>query len=222
MKKDVLFLEQSEGVNTHSLEEAKKVSKEIKVSTINIKKNEKCITIFYEDNFIVEDLINTLMESIKLLLKDLKINKNNKVLFIGLGNKELSVDKLGYLTIEKLSVNNNSYKIYKEINIKDNIDTISFIKAIKNLLEVDLVIIIDSLKATSEERIGKTIQLSTSIININGELLSKKTIKCPIITIGVPLTINTDKEKLLLTTANVDTLVDNASSIISISINRLL
>ncbi len=148
----------------------------------------------------------------------MSINKNSNILFIGLGNKEVSVDKLGYLTIEKIVT--NQMKIYKDTMKVTNINTLKFIKALVKELNIDLVVLIDSLNTKEINNIGKIIEISNSKLLIGEDVISKKTIKAPLITIGVPLIL--EEEKLIITKEEINELVENNSSIISLSINRLL
>ncbi len=245
MFKDNIFIEESkELINSSNLkkeEETKDIFKinEIEVDaklskTINRNKG-KYITILWDkDNLSnnVESLIDITIEKLKKLLEELKITKKSKVLFVGLGNKEVTSDKFGYLVIEKIGVQNKTYKIYKDVEGLTNINSIKFTKMLSDMLEVDLIVVFDSLKAEHIERLGKTIQISTgglypgSTKNETKMELSKKTIKKEVLCIGIPTIINMNKiEKnnpnLLVSTKDIDLVVDDLSSIISIIINRL-
>jgi len=194
----------------------------------------KYFTIFFNNiNGLVEQLIKEIIYAINESMKYLKINKKDKILLVGLGNKDITSDSLGYFVINKIDVNDNTYKIYKNVESITNINSTSFVKNIANLLNVDLVIVIDSLSATNIERLNKTIQISTSGIkpgsafNTISDEISKKTIKKPVIAIGVPTIINMQNiiknknENLILTSKNIDLDIDNISSILSIAINRI-
>lgn len=239
MKKDYLFIESNENIlNSSSIVSKKDVTENLKITDIELNKEEakklkkdqgKYITIFYDKIAVtkeIEKLIDLVEDSIKKTLEYLKLNKNSNVLFVGLGNKSLMVDKLGYLTIEKIALNNHCYKIYKDVESLTNIDTVDFIKSLVKLLDVDLVVIFDSLKATSIERLGATIQISTGGMMINNKMLNKKTIKCNLISIGVPSIIDLksiaeDNPKLLVTVDLIDEIIETSSSLLSIVINRL-
>ena len=129
----------------------------------------------------------------------LKYQKNNKILVVGLGNKNITSDSLGYLVIEKMDIDNNVYKIYKEVEAICNINTFEFIKILSKKLETNLIIVIDSLAAKNIERLNKTIQITTGGITPGSALLknmleiSERTIKIPVVAIGVPTIININK-----------------------------
>ena len=245
MFKDNILIEESEPlINSNKLTAKEETKSIFKINEINIDHSKskminrnkgKYITILWEKSDIsscVEDLIEIISNKIKELTETLKIDKNKKILFCGLGNKEITTDKFGYLVIEKLVAGNKLYKIYKDVEGLTNINSVKFIKAISDMLEVDLVVIIDSLKATHIERIGTTIQISTgglypgSALNEVSKEISKKTLKKDVICIGIPTIINMKEVKkenpdLLISKINIDHYVDDLSSIISIALNRM-
>lgn len=246
MFKDNIFIEQSEKLlNSSELTESKEVSKGIKINEIIVdrelskkvgRNKGKYITITYNKEEMnskkIEELISLLTTSLKNMLEELKISKKNKILFIGLGNKDITSDSFGYLVIEKISAGNKIYKMYKNVEGLTNIKSVEFTKMLAEMLEVDLVVVFDSLKAEHISRLGSTIQISNaglypgSAVSDKKCELSKKTVKAEVICIGVPTTINLSQIKegnpeLLVSTKDIDISVDDISSIISIAINRL-
>lgn len=245
MYKENIFIEESEKlINSSALKEENEDENGIKVSKITldaktakaIEKNKgRYITITYKkDNAgkIVEELINTIVKSIEDLQEYLKIPKKKKVLFVGLGNKDVTSDKFGYLTIEKIEIANKNHKIYKDTLGITNINSVEFTRALSELLDPELVVVFDSLKAEHITRLGNTIQLSTGGLYPGSALsqkkceLSKKTIKANVICIGIPTIINMkditeENPDLLVSSKDIDKVVDNMSSLISIAINRL-
>ena len=240
MNKDNLFIEDSEIlINSSKIALKKEISENISITKIDLSKEEGIkinrnkglyTTIFYNKEAMkdeIEQLIEIITKSIKESLDYLNINKKSNILFVGVGNKNLSVDKFGYLLIEKIVVSNNYYKVYKDIKSYTNIETTTFIKSLVKALDIDLVIIIDSLKAENIERLGTTIQISTSGIKpLLSKEINKKSVSAHVISIGVPTiinmkSINENNPSILVTTDNIDEIVDNSSSILSIAINRL-
>lgn len=239
MKKNNLFLETNEELlNSSSIVKKEDITNTIKITDVELNKEEakrlnkqpgKYVTIFYNNETLtkeIDTLIDLVENEIKETLKYLKLSKNSKVLFVGLGNKSLAIDKLGFLTIEKVVANNNTYKIYKDVETLTNIDSALFIKTLVKELEVDLVIVFDSLKAKSIERLGTTLQISTGEMIVNGKKISKKSIKSNLISIGVPSIIDLkniteENPKLLVTVDLIDEIIENSSSILSIAINRI-
>lgn len=245
MFKDNAFIDASNLlINSSKLKNSTKVTNNITVNDIEldsktakkINKNKgKYITItFNKDNISsdLEMLINQISNSVKDLMAYLKITKPTKTLFIGLGNKDYACDSFGYKMIESLSVTNKTYKIYKDVLGKTNILSIDFIKSITSLLDADLVITFDSLKTYDVNRLGCTIQMSSTGLSPGSaydsitKVIDKKTIKRPVINIGIPSIINLNNidktlPNLVVTTNNIDELVSDLTSIISIALNRV-
>ena len=245
MFKDNMFLETSEKLaNLSELTTKNKINDNIFISEIEIdtklskeinRNKGKYITISFNKNKLsknIEKLIEVLNTSIKNTLSYLNINKKVKILFVGLGNKNISCDSLGYHIIEKIGIEENLYKIYKDVEGITNINSFNFIKSLTNMIETDLVIIFDSLKAENVSRLGSTIQISTgglypgSAVTNKVNEISKKTLKTNVICIGVPTIINLENinknnPDMLVTTKDIDLLIDGISSIISMSINRI-
>lgn len=245
MYKDNILIESSEKlINSSAISEENEDENGIKISKITLdSKNAKMIernkgryiTISYDKENagkIVEELINAIVKSFEDLFDYLKIPKKKRVLFVGLGNKDVTSDSFGYLTIEKIEATGKIHKIYKDTLGITNINSVDFTKALSELLEPDLVIVFDSLKAEHITRLGSTIQLSTgglypgSAITSKKCELSKKTIKANVICVGIPTIINMkditlENPDLLVSTKDIDKVVDNMSSLLSIAINRL-
>lgn len=245
MFKDNIFIEESEKlINSSELKSEEIENGNVKTTLVDLdaktaktigRNKGKYITItFDKDNLTnnIEELIDSIEKSLKSMMEYLKVNNKSKILFIGLGNKDITSDKFGYLCIEKIAVSNKTHKIYKDVEGLTNIKSVEFARVISELVEADLVIVMDSLKAEHISRLGSTIQLSSgglypgSAVNSKASELSKRTIKTNVISIGVPTIINMrDLEKnnpdILVSTKDIDRIVDDLSSILSIAINRL-
>ncbi len=245
MFKENIFLEESEKlINSSEIPSKEEVKNGIKISEITLdtklsKTLDRCkgkyITITFEKEKVsenIEELLNIISENFKKLISYLKVSTKSKILFVGLGNKEITSDKFGYSCIEKIEVGKNLYKIYKDVQGITNIPSVDFIKVVRELTNADLVVVFDSLKAEHLERLGSTIQLSTgglypgSVLSDKKKELSKRTINASVLSIGVPTIINMKDIKennpdYLVTTKDIDRLIDNMSSLLSIVINRL-
>ena len=145
MFKDNLFLETSEKLaNLSEITNKNKINEDIFISEIDIdnklskqinKIRGKYITISFNKNRLnknIEKLISVLNDSISNTLKYLGINKKSKILFVGLGNKSITCDSLGYHIIEKIGIEGSLYKIYKDVEGITNINSYEFIKSISN------------------------------------------------------------------------------------------
>lgn len=244
MNKESVFLESANVlINSSKLTEIKRKNKNVCVSEIELNKKEAkelgknkglYLTITF-DKLVgnVEVLIDELLESLKKAFKYLNIKKNDKILLVGLGNKNISSDSLGYLVTEKMDIDNNLCKIYKDVFSSTNIDSVSYIKNLSKFLNAKLVIVIDSLMARDISRLNKTIQISTggikpgSAVSNNFDEISFNVLKIPVIAIGVPTIMNISditniSKDLIVTEKNIDIEVENIASIISIVINRML
>lgn len=245
MHKDMMFLDSSENlINSSEIQSKVNVSENISISDIELNNKEakkigkskgKYITITFNKNKLsseLECLIDTICSSIKSILDYLKLSSKCSVLFVGLGNKSFACDKFGNSIIEKISLSNKSFKIYKDVLANTNIKSIDFIKSMSVLTDTDLVIVFDSLKANNISRLGSTIQLATSGLSPGSaysdkmSVIDKSSIKKPVINIGVPTIINlksimSENPNLIVSTNDVDDLVSDLSSIISIAINRV-
>ncbi len=245
MFKDNVFIDASNLlINSSSIKKDESVTDYIKINDIELNSKDakvisrnkgKYITITFDKENIgneLEILLELIVSSIKDVLKYLKVSERSRVLFVGLGNKDFAFDAFGYKIIEKLNINNNTFKMYKDVMGKTNIKSISFIRNLANLIDSDLVIVFDSLKANDVSRLGNTIQIATtglcpgSAYTNTGVVIDKSTIKRPVINIGIPTIINLksiekDMPNLIVSINSVDELVEDTSTIISIALNRL-
>lgn len=245
MFKDNVFIDASNLlINSSSIKKDESVTDYIKINDIELNSKDakvinrnkgKYITITFDKENIgneLEILLELIVSSIKDVLKYLKVSERSRVLFVGLGNKDFACDAFGYKIIEKLNINNNTFKMYKDVMGKTNIKSTSFIRNLANLIDADLVIVFDSLKANDVSRLGNTIQIATtglcpgSAYMDTGVVIDKSTIKRPVINIGIPTIINLksiekDMPNLIVSINSVDELVDDTSTIISIALNRL-
>lgn len=244
MFKDSIFVEESQKlINSSAILEdtlnedgikINKVTLDSKSAKIIDREKGKYITISFDrDNKLnVESLINEIKNAFLDLMEYLKVPKNAKVLFVGLGNKDVTSDKFGYLFIEKTDISTKRFKIYKDTVGITNIKSVDFIRVVSELVQADLVIVADSLKAEHLSRLGNTIQLSTgglcpgSAISEKKASISKKSIRTNVICVGVPTIINMkdiqeENPDLLVSSKDIDRVVDNMSSLLSITINRL-
>ena len=138
-----------------------------------------------------------------------KLNKEDLVLVVGLGNNSCTPDSLGPEVIKKINITNHLY----ELNLCSNdyqkvaaitpgvtgatgIETSDQVKSIVEFLKPKLVIVIDSLASSSIERLNKTIQITTTGIHPGSGIgnsrkeLSKETLGVDVIAIGVPTVVD--------------------------------
>lgn len=175
------------------------------------KKKGDYITITFQDvtdstNF--KNVLEIFKDELKRIFKLTKIKKDATCLIIGLGNKNSTPDALGYETLKNITVTRHLYKIgevdlkYKNISILEpnvfgntGIESKEIIEGVIEKVKPDLLIIIDSLAASSVDRLQKTIQITNTGIEPGSGIgnkrseLSKDNLNIPVIAIGVPTVI---------------------------------
>ena len=156
----------------------------------------------------IEEVITKLL---KKILKKEKITPSNKGLIVGLGNLNITPDSLGPKVIDKVIVTRHLFELDKNSVDKGisnicalspgvmgttGIETCDIIKALVDKIDIDYIIVVDALKASSIERVNKTIQLTNSGISPGSGVgnkrkeLSKDTLGIPVIAIGVPTVVD--------------------------------
>lgn len=196
----------NDDINVTSIDINEDISKELS------KKKGTYITIEFTDVTNHEDKLlieKTLIEELKKILDKNKINNNDEVLIIGLGNRFSTADSLGPKSLDKIMITRHLFEL--NTNIKDGIrsvsgispgvmantgiETFDIINSIIKKIKPKLVIAIDALASSSIERINKTIQITDtgihpgSGIGNNRKEISYDTIGIPVIAIGVPTVV---------------------------------
>ena len=149
------------------------------------------------------------IEQLKPYIKPLNLKQNDTVLVVGLGNEKSTPDSLGPKTIKQILVTKYLFDLgevedtYQSVAaIAPSVTSITGIEtsaAIKSLIETTntkLLIVIDSLAASSLHRLNKTIQITNtgihpgSGIGNNRKEISNQTLNIPVIAIGVPTVVD--------------------------------
>lgn len=235
-----------------------------KTRIINKKNNLKVIkndidnysytTIIFNDitdknNYI--EVQNTFIDELK---EYLNISNSDTFLVIGLGNDKSTPDSLGPMTIDNILVTrylfllgdvesgySNVAGFSPDVVGNTGIETANIVKSIIKEINVNKVIIIDSLKTYNIDRLVKTIQITNkgispgSGINNNREEISKDSLDVDVIAIGIPTVVDIKsildkymdkkinvKDNLIVTPTNIDFLIDKLSMLISGGINICL
>ena len=152
-------------------------------------------------------LSDNLAIEIKKYLKKYQMKKEDSCLIVGLGNKDIVSDSLGVLSannviatayLKKLNISKKYRDTYVyNTGIIKNTGIIPYnnIKALVREIKPKFIIIIDALISGSIEYLNKVIQISDkgitpgSGVSNYGEEISYKTLKIPVIVIGVPTAI---------------------------------
>lgn len=159
-----------------------------------------------------EKLITVISSQIKFFLKKYRVSSSDLVLVGGIGNENLTADKLGCTVIDKLYA---TAHIYKDKRFHETIGNLASVKcgvsgvtgiesylhlsALCNALRPKIIIVVDTLAANRLERLGSSVQLSDvgitpgkGVGNAKKEF-SSASLSVPVIAIGVPLVISAEK-----------------------------
>ena len=194
-------------------------------------------------NVVNEKLKNIIKCELLYFFEYLSIKRNNHILVVGLGNDSITADAVGPKTIKYINANSHiydsistdSYKVSvlePSVLGKTGIDTFKIIKSIVNLIKPDLIILIDSFVTNNIDNLNKTIVFTNqgiipgSGIRNNNSDLSFKTLKCKILSIGVPTALeitnyNNSDITFIMSTNNIDEYVYNISEMIGNSLNEI-
>lgn len=148
-------------------------------------------------------------------LKDIipEINKEQSILIVGLGNREVTADALGPNVVDNLIITRhvvmeygkaayNNAKMHMISGIipgvmaKTGIETAEIIKGIVTKTEPDVVIVVDALAARSTKRLNRTIQITNTGIHPGSGVgnhrnaLTQEVLGVPVIAIGVPTVVD--------------------------------
>lgn len=133
-------------------------------------------------------------------IEQLLPKKRKRILAVGLGNRELTVDSLGPKVVDHLSMayhptGEGLCGLAPGVMAQTGMETADIVKGIVGEIRPDALIVIDALAARSIHRLGTTIQLTdTGIVPGSGvgnhrSGLTKETIGIPVVAIGVPMIV---------------------------------
>lgn len=171
------------------------------------------ISFFDMEDKIDRSHIEKLIEkNLHLLFSKYNLANNAKVLVVGMGNKKITPDALGPMVIENLMITNHLFN-NKDISIKEEVrkvsalvpgvmgttgmETSDIIYGVCKQYKPDILICIDALATKSYTRINRAIQISDtgispgSGVNNHRKRIDIKSVKVPVITIGVATVVDT-------------------------------
>lgn len=177
------------------------------------KKIGKYVTISFNDatdSNNIKEIGKVFAKELELMMKDLHIIKNSSCLIVGLGNIKSTPDSLGPKVVENVIVTRHLFTLNENVSSNfmntsifipgvmgsTGLETSDVILGVVEKTKPDFLIVIDALRASSISRINKTIQLTDtgvspgSGIGNNRKEISKDTINCPVIGIGVPTVVD--------------------------------
>lgn len=147
------------------------------------------------------------------LAKLLKGKKSEHILVVGLGNREVTADAVGPLTVDGLIVTRHYFleegvreaveKKYRRVSAflpgvmaQTGMETMELIRGVVEEIKPDVVFAVDALAARSPKRLNTTIQLTDTGISPgagvgnNRKELNEASLGCPVIAIGVPTVLD--------------------------------
>ncbi len=200
-----------------------------------------------------EDISNAVASSLQALLPQ----SEGAVLVTGLGNEAVTPDAIGPQTVSALVVTHHmkslNPQLYQALAFGDvaafcpgvlgqtGIESAALIKAAAECIKPRCIIAIDALAARGLERLGTTVQISSTGIapgsGVGGGRaeLSEQTMGCPVIGLGVPTVVDArtiaveltgempkSYDNFFVTPKETDTIINVASRILATAINRAL
>lgn len=188
-----------------------------------------------------------LAKALSVLLTDYLCGAE-RVLVCGLGNRELTADRLGHTVCSRLSLcgplpgGRSLYSFTPGVPAVTGIPTDRLVRMAAECIHADRIIAVDALCARSAARLNTVIQLTdTGLTPGSGTDLqttfpdpdpyppeiSTRTMPCPVVTAGVPTVIRTTlpeggSTRYLVTDSHTDRAVDCWSAILSAAILRTM
>ncbi len=157
------------------------------------------------------EISECLAKELKRLLPELE--KEQSVLVVGLGNREVTADALGPQVTDQLHITRHIIKIYGRaaygegkvheisslepgVMAKTGMETVEIIRGVVKDVKPDLIFVVDALAARSIHRLNRTIQISDtgiwpgSGVGNHRHPLSKESLGVPVVAIGVPTVVD--------------------------------
>ena len=183
-----------------------------------------------------EYVSSELGKGLKKLLNKHGLNRRSRLLLVGLGNPSILADSLGPMVLKEVELDpfKKSLRLFKfapNVFSSTGINSFDVVHMLAIWLDVDGVIIIDSLATNAIERLSTSFQINDagmtpgSAVNNLGQKLCKASIGVPCISIGVPTLLLAGKvkpewpEELVLAPKDIHKNLNNVSKVISLAIN---
>ena len=152
------------------------------------------------------EISECMAEELKKMIPD--SDKEQSVLIVGLGNREVTADALGPKVVDNLLITRHVVKAYGKENMnlissiepgvmaKTGMETAEIVKGVVKETSPDVVIVIDALASRSTKRLNRTIQITNtgiqpgSGVGTHRNALTKEELGIPVIAIGVPTVVD--------------------------------
>ncbi len=189
------------------------------------------------NNECLQYLADNIMVGLKKLMKKNSLTKKSRFLIVGLGNPNILADCLGPKVLEKISLNpftENArlFKFAPNVFLNTGINSFDVVYMLAVWLDVDAVVVIDSLATQSVHRLTTSFQINDagmtpgSAVNNLGQKLCKSSIGVPCLVIGVPTMLLAEKyskdfpKDLILTPKDIHKNIDNLAIVISTALKK--
>lgn len=162
-------------------------------------------TLFPTDQDGMEEMTEVMISKLSEMTSEIANFEKSKVLLIGLGNREVTPDAVGPLTMDRLkelvphyySDEGSRLFVYAPgVTIQTGLETADFVIAMTQQIEPDILIVVDALAARDSSRLCKTIQITDTGIHPGSGVgnsrkeISKETLGVPVIAIGIPTVVD--------------------------------
>ncbi|MBD5450932.1 MAG: GPR endopeptidase [Lachnospiraceae bacterium] len=140
-------------------------------------------------------------------------DREQSILVVGLGNREVTADSLGPNVVDNLFVNRHIVREYGKVAYnrskmhlvsslipgvmaKTGMESAEIIKGVISETKPDMVIVIDALAARSTKRLNRTIQITNTGIHPGSGVgnhrnaITKDSLKVPVLALGVPTVVD--------------------------------
>lgn len=162
----------------------------------------------FHDNDAYERIEDVLRQVLEEIIAEEGLT-GKRCLIVGLGNINVTPDSLGPYVLDNVIVTRHLFQMgsmssdFTEVSAispgvmgTTGIETFDIINAVRKEIQVDYLLAVDALAASSISRVNKTIQVTNTGINPGSGVgnkrkeLSKETIGIPVIAIGVPTVVD--------------------------------
>mgnify|MGYP001116234542 FL=1 len=140
-------------------------------------------------------------------------DREQSILVVGLGNREVTADSLGPNVVDNLLVNRHIVREYGKVAYncskmhqisslvpgvmaKTGMESAEIIRGVIGETKPDLVIVIDALAARSTKRLNRTIQITNTGIHPGSGVgnhrnaITQESLKVPVLALGVPTVVD--------------------------------
>ncbi len=166
--------------------------------------------------------------------------EHGAVTVIGLGNRAVTPDALGALTVDELLITAHlagQFPVLRSVSAfcpgvkgQTGLESFEMVRAVTDRAKPACVIAVDALAAAELDHIGTVIQLSDAGIQPGSGVgnrsaqLDEKSLHTPVLALGVPTVTDLDEtgSGRIVTTADIDTTVESMAKLLGGALNQAL